>query len=132
MSRKPFCSSFKGVDLRISLKPIIPLRGVRNSWLMLARNKLFAWLAFFASSMLFKSSSFNLLNSHSACFFSVISFPYSMIFLTFPLSSLTGKAESSVQRHSPVSEKLFTTSVSTLPDARHLTDGHSGQGVCRL
>ena len=51
---------------RISENPMMAFSGVRNSWLMLARNSLLAWLAASACS-------FALRSSRSACLRSVIS-----------------------------------------------------------
>ena len=66
ISTKSFCCGLSGVS---NSKPVIPMTafmGVRISWLIVARNSLLALLATSASSLA-------ILNSSSACFFSVIS-----------------------------------------------------------
>ena len=38
-----FCSEFRGVSSKIPVIPIMPLIGVRSSWLIIAKNSLRAW-----------------------------------------------------------------------------------------
>jgi hypothetical protein len=44
------CSSERGLSMRRSVIPMTPFIGVRISWLMVARNRLLAWLAAWAST----------------------------------------------------------------------------------
>lgn len=57
LAKQSFCMESLTIPLRTSVNPIIALRGVRISWLIPARNALFALLAAIASPIAVSSLS---------------------------------------------------------------------------
>ena len=71
---KSRCSASSAVSSSRPVMPMMPLSGVRISWLMLARNWLLTWLAFSSARLVVSSSSCALCKASVAFLRSVMSF----------------------------------------------------------